>query len=122
MPQPDRAIPDTYRLLAVFNGTPIQPEAALIAAGLRQHPTNPHAPTPISDAHRALLRELHVHRRCIRWERRGPNGPGYVLTPAGTDLLDTYYELHGPLHTPRRGPPLADIARQHLPQPQDVTP
>lgn len=109
-----RPIPDTYRLLDTFSGEPLDPAAALIAAGLRSkilNPTDPRDPgrAPITDAHRALLRELHVHRRCIDWR-----GTGYVLTPTGTQLLNDYFDRYGPLHTPRRAPPLSETARAHL--------
>lgn len=102
-----RPIPDTYRLLDTFSAEPLDPTTALTLAGLRSAVLAGRA--PIADAHRALLRELHVHRRCIDWR-----GTGYVLTPTGTRLLNDYYARFGPLHTPRRAPPLFDTARPHL--------
>ncbi|THF69601.1 hypothetical protein E7T06_11335 [Deinococcus sp. Arct2-2] len=55
-------IPDTYRLLAVFNLIPLKSLIALEFAELRQAGDS----LEISDAHRALLRRLSNEGR-IRW-------------------------------------------------------
>lgn len=112
----DSALPDTYRLLAVFSGIPLKTLPALEAAGLRVPVTDhgdPQDPgkAPISEHHRALLRQLACSGR-IRWVSWGPDGPGYVLTGEGEVAIDGYYQRYGPAHAPRRGPSLAEIVRQ----------
>lgn len=112
-------LPDPYRLLAVFSGVPLKSLPALEAAGLRLPVTDPADPqdpgrAPVSDAHRALLRRL-VESGRIRWVNWGPpEGCGYVLTGIGEVCIDEYFQRYGPAHSPRRGPPLIDVARANL--------
>ncbi|CAM3664641.1 hypothetical protein [Deinococcus frigens] len=116
-------LPDTYRLLATFSGVPLKTLPALEAAALRLPITDPSDPNdpgraPISDHHRALLRQLAGSGR-IRWVSWGPDGCGYVLTGHGELALDEYARRYGPAHTPRRGPSLAEVARQNLRRDQE---
>lgn len=113
-------LPDTYRLLAAFSGVPLKTLPALEAAGLRLPVTDPSDPddpgrTPISDHHRALLRQLAGSGR-IRWVSWGPDGCGYVLSGHGEVALDEYAQRYGPAYTPRRGKTLADVAAATLSQ------
>ncbi|GAA5513619.1 hypothetical protein Dcar01_02363 [Deinococcus carri] len=106
-------LPAEYLLLSAFSLTPLEPIDALKAARLwapeQQDPTN---------EQRDLLHELHRIKGQIRWvrARKGKKGEqeGYILTPAGTDALATYWTEYGPAHTRRVGPSLGEIARQRL--------
>lgn len=125
MTTPASALPPAYRLLAVFSGIPLKSIPALEAAGLRVPVTDPKDPNDpgraeVSDHHRALLRQLTRDGR-IRWVSWGPDGCGYVLTGEGEVAIDQYFQRYGPAHTPRRGPSLAQIARENLAV-QEATP
>ncbi|GHG35684.1 hypothetical protein GCM10017784_32140 [Deinococcus indicus] len=117
-------LPYPYRLLAVFSGVPLRPQAALEAAGLRVPVTDPGDPedpgrAEISGEHRALLKLLADQGR-VRWVTWGPDGAGYVLTGYGETALDAYHQRYGPAHAPRRGPSLAQVLKERQAAAQEV--
>ncbi|WP_104992703.1 hypothetical protein [Deinococcus sp. NW-56] len=110
-------LPDTYRLLSVLSGIPLKTVPALKLAGLW---TQDDA-APITDAQRALLRQLTTDGR-VRWVTWGPDGEGYVLTGYGEAALDVYHQRYGPANAPRRGPALASVIEARLLEALTVTP
>ncbi|MBB6016783.1 hypothetical protein [Deinococcus radiopugnans] len=113
-PKHHRHLPPIYRLLAVFSGVPKTTMNALQDSGLWTQEEG----AAISDHQRGLLRVLSTDGR-IQWVTWGPDGPGYVLTGFGEAALDTYAQRYGPAHAPRRGPSLAEVARENLRRDQE---
>lgn len=109
MPQ-HQFVPHLYCLLSVFSGAPLKSLPALEAAGLRRHGDR----TAISSYHLALFRQLHQTTGQLRWEPHSPTGPGYVLTARGEQARVKFAERYSPLHPPRRGPSLGEVAQRRL--------
>lgn len=119
-------LPAEYLLLSAFSLTPRGPVEAMKLARLWQE-----GQTELTNEQRDLLHTLQRQKGQIRWvqERRARPGrrapqeeAGYVLTPAGTDALTTYWTQHGPAHTRRDGPSLGEIARERLAQERAARP
>ncbi|ULH17367.1 hypothetical protein MF271_19445 (plasmid) [Deinococcus sp. KNUC1210] len=93
------SLPDTYRLLAVFSGIPLDPLEALGRARLA---TVDEQGRLCYTLHARNVLSILVERRQIIWKKWDANKDGtgipagYVLTGVGEADLACYFDLYGP--------------------------